>query len=152
MKLKLLLLLLATLGIQSIGLAQFTQEYHPEYKNVEQAIYNYVDALYNADSTLIVESVDPSLRKLGYWLNPESGKFVDNLPMSYNKLVSLAARWNADGNQTNEESPREIAIFDIQSKTASAKLTAEWGVDYFHLAKVDGEWKIYNVIWQSLEE
>ena len=30
-----------------------------------------------------------------------------------------------------------------------ARLDAEWGIDFFHLAKVDGTWKIMNVIWQS---
>ncbi|MGH9838243.1 MAG: nuclear transport factor 2 family protein [Blastocatellia bacterium] len=36
------------------------------------------------------------------------------------------------------------------SLSASAKLVAEWGMDYFHLAKYDGKWKIVNVMWQSL--
>ena len=31
--------------------------------------------------------------------------------------------------------------------TASAKLTADWGVDYFHLAKYEGKWKIVHVLW-----
>ena len=25
----------------------------------------------------------------------------------------------------------------------------EWGIDYFHLAKLDGTWTIMNVIWQT---
>ena len=40
-------------------------------------------------------------------------------------------------------------VFDVLDKTASAKLTAEWGVDYFHLAKVGGKWQIMYVLWQS---
>ena len=77
---------------------------------------------------------------------------MDNLPMSYNQLVGLSARWNKDGSSANENSPKEIVIFDVNSKTASAKLTAEWGIDYFHLGKVNGQWKIFNVIWQSMPE
>ena len=45
---------------------------------------------------------------------------------------------------------KEIEIYDVNTKTASAKLTAEWGVDYFHLSKVNDQWKIVNVIWQSM--
>ena len=33
--------------------------------------------------------------------------------------------------------------------TAVARLDAEWGVDYFQLAKIDGRWMIVNVIWQT---
>ena len=45
--------------------------------------------------------------------------------------------------------PRKWEIFDVLDKTASAKLTAHWGIDYFHLVKEDGKWKIYQVLWQS---
>ncbi len=37
-------------------------------------------------------------------------------------------------------------------QTASVKLIAEWGIDYMHLAKYDGRWKIVNVLWQSHPE
>lgn len=40
-------------------------------------------------------------------------------------------------------------MFDVLDQTASAKLTAMWGVDYFHLAKYDGQWKIVNILWQE---
>jgi len=123
-----------------------------DYKGVKAAISDYVEGLYQVDSTRIERSVDSTLRKLGYWYNPKDKKYRDNLYMSYNSLVSLATRWNQDGAQVDENSPKKIEIYDINSKTASAKLTAEWGIDYFHLGKVNGQWKIFNVIWQSMPE
>ena len=30
---------------------------------------------------------------------------------------------------------------------ASVRTDAYWGVDYMHLAKIDGEWKVVNVLW-----
>ena len=38
---------------------------------------------------------------------------------------------------------------DVLDKTAVAKLTAFWGIDYFQLEKNDGIWQIRHVIWQS---
>jgi len=70
--------------------------------------------------------------------------------MTYTQLLNLAASWNKFGNRTSETSPKEIEIYDVNTKTASAKLTAEWGVDYFHLSKVNDQWRIVNVIWQSM--
>lgn len=104
------------------------------------------------DSTRILKSVDPKLRKVGYYFSPETKTYRNNLEMTHEQLVTLAARWNSDGDQVDENTPKEIEIFDVNSKTASAKLTAEWGIDLFHLAKVDNQWKIVNVIWQSQPE
>ena len=120
-----------------------------DYNKVKAAITDYVEALYLVDSTRILKSVDPKLRKIGYWYNPKEKAYRDNLEMTQQQLARLAARWNSDYDQANENSPKEIEIFDVNSKTASAKLTAEWGIDLFHLAKVDNTWKIVNVIWQS---
>ncbi len=123
-----------------------------DHEGVKAAISDYVEGLYQVDSTRIMRSVDTTLRKLGYWYNAKEKAFANNLPMSHAQLVSLAARWNKDGSNASETSPKDIEIYDINSKTASAKLTAEWGIDYFHLGKVNGKWKIYNVIWQSMPE
>ena len=119
-------------------------------KLVKIAILDYVEGLYLADSTRIEKSVDSTLRKIGYWYNLDEKAYRDNLPMTYKQLVNLSANWNKNGNRTSEKSPKEIAIYDVNTKTASAKLTAEWGVDYFHLSKVNDQWKIMNVIWQSI--
>ena len=69
--------------------------------------------------------------------------------MPFDKLISLAKRWNASGNQTTAGSPKEVVIFEVSDKTASAKVTAVWGIDYLSLMKENGKWMIVNVLWQS---
>lgn len=123
---------------------------HKEYAGVEAAILDYVEALYMVDSTRIVQSVHPELRKRGYWYHPKKKEYVDNLDMSFQELSSLAAKWNKSGKRINDASPKKIEIYDVNDRTASGKLTAEWGIDYFHLAKLDGKWMIMNVLWQSI--
>ncbi len=122
---------------------------HPEYKAVEEAILNYVEALYLAEPSRIAASVDTSLRKIGYYFDANENIYRDNLEMTYQQLFNLAASWNKDGNRANENSPKEIQIFEINDKSAIGKLTAEWGIDYFQLSKVNNTWKIMNVLWQS---
>jgi hypothetical protein len=122
---------------------------HPEYANVESAILDYVESLYQADSTRVERSVDSTLRKVGYYFNEEKNAYTGSLEMTFAQLSNLAAGWNKDGDRVTAESPKEIQIFEINDKTAIGKLTAEWGIDYFQLAHLDGKWKIMNVIWQS---
>ena len=116
---------------------------------VKSAINDYVEALYNVEPHKIERSVDTTLRKIGYWYDEKNGLYRDNLKMTYQQLYDLAASWNSNGDRINENSPKEIKIYEVNDKTAIAKLTAEWGIDIFHLAKVNGEWKIFNIIWQS---
>lgn len=116
---------------------------------VQSAIEDYVNALYNVDPSKIERSVDTTLRKIGYWYDSKSNEYKDNLPMTYQQLYDLAGSWNKDGSQITEDSPKEIVIYEVNDKTATGKLTAEWGIDLFHLSKVKGHWKIMNIIWQS---
>ena len=125
---------------------------HPEYEGVHASLTDYVNGLYLVDSTRIEKSVHKELRKRGYWYNEEQKKYYDNLDMSFEQLRHLSATWNINGESANEDSPKQIDIYDINDRTASAKLTAEWGIDYFHLAKLDGHWYIMNVLWQSIPE
>lgn len=116
---------------------------------VLNAVTDYVDALYDVEPSKIERSVDTTLRKIGYWYDEKNNSYRDNLTMTYQQLYDLAGSWNANGDRINDESPKEILIYEVNDKTAVAKLTAEWGIDIFHLAKVDEKWKIYNIIWQS---
>lgn len=75
--------------------------------------------------------------------------YSKQLEMPFDKLVGLAKRWNADGSRTNENSPKDVVIFEVSDKTASAKVTAVWGIDYLSLMKENGKWMIVNVLWQS---
>ena len=105
---------------------------------VKEAIQDYVEGIYQVDSTRIERSVHPELRKRGYWFNKKERAYRDNLDMTYAELVSLSATWNQSGKRANADSVKKIEIYDVNDKTASAKLTAVWGIDYFHLAKIDG--------------
>lgn len=114
---------------------------------VHEAIEDYVLALYDVEPERIAKSVDPSLRKIGYY--DYNGESYNHAPMTYQQLYDLSASWNAKGNQVTKESPRDIEIYEVHDRTASAKLTAKWGIDFMHLSKVNGKWKIMNIIWQS---
>ena len=43
--------------------------------------------------------------------------------------------------------PYSLRLLDVSGDMASVRTDADWGVDYLHLARIDGEWKIVNVLW-----
>ena len=120
----------------------------PEHLAVHNAVLDYVEGLYLVEPDRIKRSVHPALAKVGYWRQDAESDYQE-ARMSYLELVDLAGRWNADAHLDPETAPKVIEVLDVLDKTAVAKLTADWGVDYLHLAKVDGRWMIMNVLWQS---
>lgn len=117
-----------------------------EKKQIERAILNYVEAFYEADTTKAYESIARDLAKRGYYTPKEGG--MREAKMSFEQLVHLAQRWKTNQNITSE-TPRKITVFEILDKIATAKVEAKWGIDYFHLAKLNDKWTIINVLWQD---
>jgi hypothetical protein len=130
----------------AICLSTFAQT--SDRDGVQAAVEDYVDALYLVQPDRIQRSVHPQLTKKGYWRKTTSEPFGPEQTMTFDQLVTLAGKWNAKGTLP-EDAPRIIEIFDVQDQTASAKLTAQWGTDYFQLAKYEGRWMIVNILWQS---
>ncbi|NBC19268.1 MAG: hypothetical protein GVY18_18335 [Bacteroidetes bacterium] len=142
-------LLLPFLLLLALPCTTLAQETTPDHDGVRQAVLDYVEALYLVDSTRIVRSVHPSLRKHGYW-RPDSNAAYRDAPMTYDQLKALATRWNVDQQRADPATaPKRITIYEVLDKTAVAKLEASWGIDFFQLAKIDGRWQIMNVLWQS---
>jgi len=134
--------LILFISFSSVCFAQKTTE----RDGVEKAINNYVDAFYQADTLKAYESIARDLAKRGFYMGKD-GK-VHEARMSFEQLIKLAQRWKSTQNIT-AASPRRITVFDILDKTATAKVEAVWGIDFFHLAKKDGVWIIINVLWQD---
>lgn len=118
-----------------------------EHKAVERACLDYVEGIYDVDPELIKRGVHPDMQKYGFWHDKEKNEYRGTA-MNFTQLCELAGKWNADG-RAGKDPPKKVEVFDVLDKTASAKLTAAWGTDYFHLIKEDGKWMIYQVLWQS---
>jgi hypothetical protein len=112
---------------------------------VERAVLDYAEGAYNVDPALIKRSVNPGLAKLGFV--QENGKYVAH-PMTFEELVKIAGTFNRDG-RIPKDAPKKVTIYEVLDQTACAKLEAWWGIDYVHLAKFEGKWKIINVLWQT---
>lgn len=119
----------------------------PDRAAVEAAALDYVEGLYTADASRIERSVHPQLTKRGFWRDSATAPWGPQLTMTYEQLVALTKKWNADKKQ--DISIKRVDVYEVLDQTASAKITAQWGIDYLHLAKYDGRWKIINIVWQA---
>lgn len=124
------------------------QEANADREAVRQAVLDYVEGIYNVQPERIERSVSPNLAKLGFYRPPTETAYRPGRSMAFQQLVEIAKTYNKEG-KLRKDAPKDIQIYDVLDQTATVKLTAEWGIDYMHLAKMDGKWMIINVLWQS---
>jgi putative lumazine-binding protein len=112
---------------------------------VRQAALDYVTAVYESRPELIERSVSPDLTKHGF-MRQADGSYRRGR-MTYAELLTVAKEWNAD--RKRDLSIKEVVVGEVLDQTATAMVRAAWGVDFMQLAKIDGRWKILNIVWQS---
>ena len=115
---------------------------------VERAVRDYLEGFYEGDTVKLVRAVHPEVHKLGFWLPRDSTRYATEI-MPFAEFMSYDNNFRRRGRTTPADAPRRIEVFDVADQTASAKLTAWWGIDYLLLAKYDGRWMIREVMWQS---
>ena len=144
MKQMIALALAVTIGLS----AQAQSKANADKDAVRAAAMDYLDALYQAQPDRIARSVHPKLTKIGFSKKQGASEYSES-PMTYDQLFNLAGSWNKDGKRPIATAPKEVVVYEVLDQTASAKVTALWGIDYMHLAKYDGKWKIINILWQA---
>jgi len=116
---------------------------------VKETVKKYIESFYLTQPEKGQESVHKLLAKRTVQKFADGSEFLKG--MSYEEMNNLGKVFNSKG-KYNENSKKEIVILDMMDKTASVKLIAEGWVDYMHLGKINGEWKIINILWQIKSE
>lgn len=114
---------------------------------VRQAALDYIEAVYNINPAQVERSVHPELVKRGFFIKQGETAYSPHT-MTFAQLVELSKNYNKNG-RVPKDAPKDVVVFDVADQTASAKVVAVWGIDYLHLAKYEGSWKIINILWQS---
>jgi hypothetical protein len=129
----------------SFAAVPFAQSAQSDRDAVRQAALDYVTAVYESKPELIQKSVSPDLMKHGF-MRQADGSYRRGR-MTYDQLLEVARTWNA--NKNRDLSIKEVVVGDVSDQTATAIVKAQWGYDHMQLAKLDGQWKILNIVWQT---
>ena len=117
---------------------------------VRAAALDYIEGFYTGDSTRLVRSVRPEVYKFGFWRHRDSTDYNPGSQMTWAGFHRYANDVKARGGRgAPANAPKDVEIFEVLDKIASAKVTAWWGVDYLLMAKFDGRWMITHVLWQT---
>ncbi len=111
---------------------------------IRQAALDYIEGWYAGDAERMERSLHPDLVKR--IVETRRGRSAIG-QMGTAELVDMTAE--GGGRSTPAERRRtDVTILDVFGNTASVRVDADAWIDYMHLARFDGEWKIVNVLWE----
>ena len=118
---------------------------------IKQAAVDYMESYYNSNQSQMEGALHEELAKRRV-IEREGYQLVKN--MGYTELVSLT-KLNGKKWAKHKDQPLvvDVKVLDIDGNIASIKASSNQYnfYDYMHLAKVNGEWKIINVLWDTKE-
>lgn len=116
---------------------------------VKEAALNYIEGWYSGDGARMEKALHPDLAKRGIWLNPKDGKTVIR-PLTAESLIEYTKQ--GGGKKPKDQWGIEVTIFDMLENCATVKIVSVDFIDYAHVAKIDGEWKLLNVLWEPVKK
>ena len=116
---------------------------------VERACLNYIEGFYEGDTSKLIAALKPSLYKIGYWKNKDTGVYDFVGQMTFREALDYAKNVMTKKNFAKPDAPKKVEVLDLGSSIASAKVTAWWGIDYILLSKQGDKWIIEQVLWEG---
>lgn len=122
------------------------QEAPTDSAAIRATALDYIEGWYTGDGERMDRAVHPELAKR--LVRHDTGELVQTTAEA---LIVSTAR-GAGARTPPAERRTDVEILDVYENAASVRVTAHQWVDYMHLARVDGEWRIVNVLWELSSE
>ncbi len=111
---------------------------------VQVTALNYIEGAYSGNAERMEQALHPELTKM--LLNHDRATGEPSLyKMGASNLIEGTR--TGQGNLDPERRNIEVDIFDISHDMALVKVTSAMYIDLLQIAKVNGKWKIINVLW-----
>lgn len=105
---------------------------------------NYVEGWYESNPDRMAKALHPELAKRIVNRDDAGNEWLGN--QGATNLIQNTRRGGKD--TPKDQQQKDVFILDIYGNTASVKAVMSGWIDYMHLAKWKGEWKIVNVLWE----
>jgi hypothetical protein len=116
---------------------------------IRRAALDYIEGWYTGDAARMRRALHPELAKRYLHVDNKGEAWIGNTTAE--TLIHQTQR--AMGTDVPVAERRADArILDIFGNLASVRLQSARLVDYMHLVRWNGEWKIINVLWDELPQ
>ncbi len=107
---------------------------------------DYIDGWYAADGARMERALHPELAKRNVFSDSAGRSRL--IQMSAMTLVQ-STRMGGGSRIPAPQRADSVKILDIFGSAASVRVRAATWVDYMHMAKYNGQWRILNVLWEN---
>lgn len=112
---------------------------------ITQAALDYMEGWYEGDPARMERALHPELAKRIVITDSQGRSRLDQ--MSALSLI-LGTRAGSGKLTPPGQRQKDVQILDVFGQAASVRATMAGWIDYLHLAKWNGQWKIVNVLWE----
>lgn len=138
-------LVLGVAAVLLVGAAAFAAG-PDEEAAIKATALDYLEGWYTGDAARMERALHPDLAKRIVRVDPEG---------SWDRVDSMSAltlvQYTRKGYGTKvpvDERQADVTVLDVFGNAAVVKAVARDWVDYLQIGKVNGEWKIINVLWE----
>ena len=118
--------------------------------SIRNSVLNYLEGWYSGDAERMSNALYTGLVKRRIATLPQTGgNYVEQV--GYSDMVEFTRAGFGKGKDP-DYSGDKITIAGIYGSMASVKAVSPDFIDFIHLGKVNGEWKILNVIWSPIQK
>lgn len=111
---------------------------------IKKTALNYLEGWYTADTARMAEALSPTLVKRGFVTKHNTGA-QEVWEASYSQMVEWTGKQQK---KSLSEVSIQVSVIEIGKNIAMVKTISPDFIDYLHMGKVDGKWKIYNAVWE----
>jgi hypothetical protein len=114
---------------------------------IRAAALDYIEGWYTGSAERMERALHPDLAKRIVRTDPITRAST----LGHQTAAILIQNTRAGGGEQTPERLRvkDVTILDVYQNAASVKIVASGWIDYLHLARWNGAWKIVNVLWES---
>ncbi len=111
---------------------------------IEQCALDYIEGSFSGSAERMERALYPELTKVVLYRLPQTGRYFLG-PMGARDLV--VGTEIGLGTLPPDEWDIEVTVYDVAYDMATVKVYSSQYIDYLQCARIDGEWKIINVLW-----
>jgi hypothetical protein len=136
--------LLVPLALSVAALAWGSNTTSNERAAVTAVAQNYMDAYYTADPAQMQKTLHPDFHKRTLHTVNGHTEISEDTVQSMVEGVRLGSGKEVPA----DERVKKIEVLDVYRDAASVKVVTGRWIDYMHLSKLNGEWRVLDVVLQ----
>jgi len=112
---------------------------------IRKVVLDYIEGWYTGDAVRMERALHPDLVKRAILRDEKTGRpYIQ--PTSASAMVRMTES-GVGRLKPGEVMDNQIEVLDVYGDAATAKAISPHYVDYLHLVRWQGEWKILNALW-----